>query len=93
MLELDRYKHARDHRLRVSISDGQGFWKPHGYMSKGTAGKGQGTYLETLGKPLPLSGVRGHPWYMPQVFIYTNLFLLLLLLYNLYMVNVNSPTC
>ena len=25
--------------------------------------------------------------------IYTNLFLLLLLLYNLYMVNINSPTC
>ena len=28
-------------------------------MGKGTTGKGQGTYLETLGKPLPSSGVRG----------------------------------
>ena len=42
-------------------SDGQGFWKPCGYMDKGTMGKGQGTDFKTLEKPLPLSRVRGYP--------------------------------
>ena len=37
-------------------SDGQGFRKPRGYT-----GKGQGTDLKTLEKPLPLSRVRGYP--------------------------------
>ena len=57
---------------------GKGFWKPHGYTGKGTTGKGQGTYLETLGKPLPSSGVRGYPWYMPWVFhLYKFIFIII----------------
>ena len=42
-------------------SDGQGFQKPHRYMGMGTEGKGQGTDLKTLEKPLPSSRVRGNP--------------------------------
>ena len=36
----------------------------------GTEGKGQGMDLRTLEKPVPLSKVRGYPWYMPQVFCF-----------------------
>ena len=47
--------------LLVFFSDGQGFQKPHGYMGKGTTGKGQDTDFKTLKKHLPLSQVRGYP--------------------------------
>ena len=49
--------------ISLTHSDGQGFQKPHGYV-----GKGQGTDLKTLEKPLPSSRVRGYPWYMLWVF-------------------------
>src|ERR1700678_3320445 len=51
------------------ISDGQGFQQPRGYTGTGTEGKGQGTDLKTLEKPIPLSRVRGYPWYMLRVFV------------------------
>ena len=53
----------------MSISDGQGFQQPHGYTGTGTEGKGQGTDLKTLEKPIPLARVRGYPWYMLRVFV------------------------
>ena len=51
-------------------SDGQGFRKPHGYTGMGTEGKGQGTDLRTLEKPIPSSRVRGYLWYLLQVFLF-----------------------
>ena len=50
-----------------ALSDGQGFWQPHGYTGTGTEGKGQGMDSRTLEKPIPLSRVRG---YMPRVFCF-----------------------
>jgi len=49
----------------VLHSDGQGFEKPQGYSVKGMEGRGKGTDIETLQKPLPLTRGTGFAevWY------------------------------
>ena len=51
------------------FSDGQGFRKPHRYTGTGTEGKGQGTDLRTLEKPIPSSRVVLDGGYMGRVFM------------------------
>ena len=50
---------------RVTPSDGQGFEKSQGYSVKGMEGRGKGTNIETLQKPLPLTRGTGFAevWY------------------------------
>jgi len=43
--------------VSVGDSDWQGYGKPSGLEGKGSKGKGQGSHLATLEKPLPLPRV------------------------------------
>ena len=58
-----KYEQAEELMLNVLdlSSVEQGFWKPRGYVGKGSEGRGQGTEQLTPHKPLPVSTGKGIP--------------------------------